>query len=81
MNAIRIRRKLESDHPDLPELRSFVGKMIEMVVWEGTTPVVTQGTADWSAAATAAGNLEGYDFDAWRDQRETDLQNSVLHIP
>ena len=79
MHAIRLRRKLESDHPHLPELQSFVGKMIEMIVWEGATPVLTPGTGDWSAVATAARDLEGYDFDAWQDQRSADLRNSARH--
>jgi hypothetical protein len=41
MNAIRIRRKLESDTPHLPELRPLVGKNVEIVVVE--YPVASSG--------------------------------------
>lgn len=77
MHAIRLRRILESDHPHLPELQSFIGKTIEMIVWENAAPAVTPGTGDWSAIATAARELDGYDVDAWRDQRDIDLQDAI----
>jgi hypothetical protein len=31
------------------------------------------GTRRWAAAAEAIRGLDGYDFDAWRKQREYDL--------
>jgi hypothetical protein len=34
-----------------------------------------------ASALGAAGELEGYDFDAWRQQREYDLQHAHDHLP
>ena len=31
--------------------------------------------------AEDAGNLEGYDFDAWREQRDYDLRHARDHLP
>ncbi len=33
-------------------------------------------TRPWAAAAAAAQHLDGYDFDAWREQREFDRQQT-----
>jgi hypothetical protein len=35
----------------------------------------------WAAAAQAAGALKDYDFEAWRRQREYDLQHAHDHLP
>jgi hypothetical protein len=44
---------------------------------------VSTGTGDWAAAARAAEELRetGYDFDAWRRQREYDLKHATDHLP
>ena len=34
-----------------------------------------------AAALAAVGDLEGYDFDAWRQQREYDLEHAHDHLP
>lgn len=34
-----------------------------------------------AAALAAVAELEGYDFDAWREQREYDLQHAHDHLP
>ncbi len=81
MNAIRIRRKLESDTPHLPELKSLVGKTVEIIVLEEPTPTITPGTGDWDAAMKAVAELEDYDFDAFRAQREYDLKHAQDHLP
>jgi hypothetical protein len=39
------------------------------------------GTGDWDAAMKAARELEDYDFDAYRRQREYDLQHARDHQP
>lgn len=44
---------------------------------------IRPGSGDWTAAASAARELResGYDFDAWRQQREHDLQHALDHLP
>lgn len=76
MHAVRIRRKIESDTLTLPELKPFVGKTVEIVVEEVLPPGVVPGSGDWDVAAQAARELRetGYDFDAWREQREFDSE-------
>ena len=83
MNAVRIRRKLESDTPHLPELKPLIGKNVEIIVLEEPTPAIIPGTGDWEAAARAAEELResGYDFDAWKRQREYDLKHANDHLP
>jgi hypothetical protein len=82
MNAVRIRRKLDSETLVLPELKPLIGKTVEIIVLEEAGPVAS-GTGDWAAAAQAAQELRdsGYDFDAWRRQREFDLQHAHDHLP
>ena len=90
MNAIRIRKKIDSETLHLPELRPLLGHTVEIVVFDNTitdrteaAPVVTPGTGDWDAAARAAQELResGYNFDAWEQQREFDLQHANDHLP
>lgn len=38
-------------------------------------------TRPWAAAAQAVGELKTYDSDAWRKQREYDLQHANDHLP
>jgi hypothetical protein len=79
---IRIRRKLESETLHLPELRSMIGKAVEIIVKEDTAPEITPGTGDWEAVACAAERLRetGYDFEAWRQQRDYDLKHANDHL-
>jgi hypothetical protein len=81
MNAVRIRCKLESETLHLPELKPLIGKNVEILVQEETTPAVIPGTGDWEAALQAARELEDYDFDAWREQRACDLKHAKDHLP
>jgi hypothetical protein len=81
MNIIRVRRRIESETLHLPELRPLIGKTVEIIVVEEPTPMVRPGTGDWAALAEAACNLAGYDFDAWRDQRDDDLRHANDHRP
>ena len=82
MNAIRLRRKIETDTLHLPELKPLIGKNVEIIVLDDTGPNVIPGTGDWDSALTAAEDLRnsGYDFDAWSRQREYDLQHAKDHI-
>jgi len=81
MNAVRIRRKLESETLHLPELKPFIGKNVEIIVQEEPMPAVIPGTGGWDAAMQAARELEDYDFEAWREQREYDLKHAKDHRP
>lgn len=83
MNAVRICRKLESETLYLPELRPLVGKQVEIIVLDESAPQATPGTGDWEAAARAAQELRdtGYDFEAWREQRDYDLKHAEDHLP
>lgn len=78
MATIHIHRQLNSD--TLPELRPLIGKTVDIIVRESGRPTITSGTGDWSAWPTAASDLEGYDFEAWKTQRECDLRHTDDHL-
>ncbi len=42
---------------------------------------IRQDAPNWDAAMQAASELRNYDFDAWRTQREFDLQHATDHVP
>jgi hypothetical protein len=81
MNAIRVRRRIESETLHLPELKPLIGKTVEIIVVEEPTPMVRPGTGDWDAAARAVQDLKDYDFNAWREQRDYDLRHANDHLP
>ena len=82
MNAIRIRKKLDSDTLHLPELRPLLGQNVEIIVLaEGTLPAVTPGTGDWAAFERLAREIADYDFDAQRAQDQVDLRDVKSHLP
>ena len=81
MNAVRIRRKLDSETLHLPELKPLLGKNVEIIVLEENLPPITPGTGDWDMAMKAVAELEDYDFDAFRKQRECDLEHAKDHLP
>ena len=82
MNAIRIRRQIDSETLHLPELKPLFGKMVEIIVLEDETrSVVHPGTGDWDVAARAAREIKDYDYDALRAQDECDLEHAKDHLP
>jgi hypothetical protein len=81
MNPVRIRRKLELETLHLPELRPLIGKNVEIIVQEEEMPAIMPGTGDWEAALQAARELEDYDFEALREQRQYDLRHAKDHLP
>jgi hypothetical protein len=81
MNAVRIRRKLDSDTLQLPELRPLIGKNVEIIVLDESTPTILPGAGDSDSAMRPVADLEDYDFDAYRRQREYDLQHAKDHLP
>ena len=48
MNALRIRKRLEAPIPELPELTPLIGKDLEIIVLEETTPAVPDSKAKGS---------------------------------
>lgn len=80
MNAIRIRKTLDSETLHLPELRPLLGRSVEIIVLEDD-PTVSGGTGDWEAAARAVAELKGYDYDALSDQDACDRRRAGDHLP
>jgi hypothetical protein len=66
MNALRIRRKLDSETLHLPELKPLIGKNVEIIILDETGPAVVPGSGDWDSAMQGIAELENYDFDAFR---------------
>ncbi len=48
---------------------------------EPLAATVRANAGDWDAALKSARGLEDYDFDAWRRQRDYDLQHANDHLP
>ena len=75
MNAIRIRKKLDSEILSLPELRPLLGQTVEIIVLgEESSAGIQPGTGDWTAFARLAHELSDYDFGAQGDHDRVDLQ-------
>jgi hypothetical protein len=72
MQAIRIRKKLDSETFSLAELKPLIGKTVELVVWPEPDDEPAAVAERWDAAIQAAQELEDFDFDAWQQQREYD---------
>ena len=51
------------------------------VIVEPVAPAEIPGRGDWAAAFQAARDLENYNFDAWKKQRETDLEDARTRLP
>jgi len=82
MNAIRIRTTIESETLHLPELKELIGQTVEIIVLkEESAGSIRPGTGDWDAAAQATKELTGYDFEAWREQREYDRKHASEQLP
>jgi len=88
MAVIRIRKQLDSETLHLPELKPLIGRTVEIIVCTEESAAETikgiiPGTGDWEAAERAAQELRdtGYDFDAWRQQREFDTKHANNHLP
>ncbi|MCE9553157.1 MAG: hypothetical protein K8T91_07235 [Planctomycetes bacterium] len=71
MNAVRVRTQVDSETLNLPGLKPFLGKHVDIVIQEARSASFVPGSGDWEAAERAAQELRetGYDFDAWREQR------------
>ena len=82
MNAIRIRKTIDSETLHLPELKPLVGRTVEIIVLEEETrSTIRPGTGDWQAAMKAVEELEDYDSDAVSRQRDYDRKHAKDHLP
>lgn len=81
MNAVRIRRNLDSETLPLPEFKPLIGKNVEIIVQEEEASAISPGTGNWDAAMKAVQELEDYDFNVFRKQREYDLKHAKDHLP
>ena len=66
MNAVRIRRRIDSEMLHMPELRPMIGKDVEIIVLE-EQPASSKG--DLSLLRELAGKID-LDFDAIEKMRE-----------
>ncbi len=81
MNAIRIRKRIDSETLHLPELREMIGKEVEIIVLdetpapaEATTrPKTPSGTTPYDKFFELAGKID-FDFDAYKELRALDLE-------
>lgn len=88
MNAIRIRKKLDSETLSLPELRPLVGQTVEIIVLtEETFSAIRPGTGDWKAFDRLSREMTNYDIrcpSGTRSGRPTDdvrpLMPTVRHF-
>ena len=82
MNAIRIRKTIDSDTLHLPELKDMIGRTVEIIVLEEPAAAVVPsgfipGTGDWETFRQAAESLrDSYDYDAQADQDACDLRDA-----
>jgi len=73
VNAVRIRRRIESDTLHLPELKGMIGKDVEITI---EVTVVEQGAAaprqDFSKLDELAGQID-FDFEAFENLRKISI--------
>jgi hypothetical protein len=74
MNAIRVRKKIDSETVHLPELRPFVGKTVEIIVREDlAAPASTE--EDWEAWFASAAKAP-VDPELYKQYREFDRRHN-----
>ena len=82
MNAIRIRKTIDSDTLHLPELKEMLGCTVEIIILQEPVAAVVPpdfvpGNGDWDAFRRAAESLrDTYDYDAQADQDACDLRDA-----
>jgi hypothetical protein len=77
MNAIRIRKTIDSDTLYIPELKGMIGRTVEIIVLEEPEPPgVIHGKGDWDAVLAAAQNLQDYDYQAQVEQVACDISDA-----
>ena len=78
-NTTHISYRLLSSEAVRLELRPMIGRTVEIFIWE--EPERGAAPLDWEAAAAAVRELEDYDYDAWKQQREVDRTRAGDHLP
>ncbi len=73
MNAIRIRKKLDSDTLHLPELQALVGKTVEIIVLEENGVRAEQPSGSRYDAFFALAGHDVVDADAYKELRAASL--------
>ena len=81
MATVQIKKPIDSATLTLPVLQPIVGNAVEFVRRERNGVVVTAGSGDWKALEVAASQLDGYDFEAWRQQRSHDQRDETEMLP
>jgi hypothetical protein len=76
MTAIRIETMIDSETLYLPQLKPLVGKSVEIIVREKASLSVTPPASSWAEVENAARELKDYDFDAYREARETEVRGN-----
>ncbi len=77
MNAIRIRKTIQSETLHIPELKEMIGRTVEIIVLEEPLPPgAIQGKGDWDAVLVAAQQLQDYDYQAQVDQDACDFRDA-----
>lgn len=79
MNDIRIETILDSDTLYLPQLKPLMGKSVEILVREKVSLDVSPAMEDVAAMQAAVLDLEDYDFDTWRNIRDSELKHGPLN--
>lgn len=70
MNAVRIRKGLESDTLHLPELRPMLGKDVEIIILEDSAAATaSNGRPDIAKLRQLASEID-FDFDAFEHLRK-----------
>ena len=81
MNAIRIRKTINSDTLHIPELKDMIGRTVEIIVLEEPVPPgVLPGKGDWDALLVAVQHLEDYDYQAQVDQDARDILDAEARL-
>ena len=77
MNAIRIRKTIDSDTLHIPELKDMIGRTVEIIVLEEPMPSSVRGqTDDWDTVLAAVQHLQDYDYQAQVDQDVCDIRDA-----
>jgi hypothetical protein len=75
MDAIHIRKQIDSETLTLPELRPFIGSTVEILIQQAapTSEKVISGSPEWEAVMAAAQSLHDYDYQAQADRDACDI--------
>jgi len=83
MNAIRIRKHIDSDTPHLPELRALIGKTVEIIILDETAgpefkQLETEETFFGLAPPPPTPEEQAADFQKLRERAKGDAKLAAL---